>query len=247
MNKEIAIKFENVSKTYHKSLKAVQLRRLIADLLKPKNHTDDKAIQSLEPVNFEIYKGEIVGIIGKNGSGKSTTLKLIAGICHPTSGQISVNGNITTMLSLGSGFHPDFTGRENVFLNGALFGMSNSYIASRLDAIIEFSELGNKVDEPVRTYSAGMLSRLGFSVAIQTHPEILLIDEVLAVGDIAFQEKCLAKFDEIKKSGETTIVLVTHSMDQVTQHCEKAIWINKGKLMAVGNPNTIVEKYKSQG
>ncbi|MDX1919132.1 MAG: ABC transporter ATP-binding protein [Candidatus Caenarcaniphilales bacterium] len=244
MSKEIAVKFEEVSKTYYKGLKAIQLRRLLIDLLKPKT-SEEKIIQSLEPVSFEINKGEVVGIIGKNGSGKSTTLKLIAGISHPTTGKITINGKITTMLSLGAGFHPDFTGRENVFLNGTLFGMSNYYLHSRLQSIIEFSELGAKIDEPVRTYSAGMLSRLGFSVAIQTQPEILLIDEVLAVGDNAFQEKCLAKFEEIKKSAETTIILVTHSMEQVTKHCQKAIWINKGKLMGVGEPDEIVDKYKA--
>lgn len=238
-----AVKFEGVSKTYYKGLKSFQLRRLLTDLIKPKT-TEEKIVQSLEPLSFDIYKGEIVGIIGKNGSGKSTTLKLIAGICHPTTGKITLNGKVTTMLSLGAGFHPDFTGRENVFLNGTLFGMSNYYLHSKIQDIIDFSELGAKIDEPVRTYSAGMLSRLGFSVAIQTQPEILLIDEILAVGDNAFQEKCLAKFEEIKKSGETTIILVTHSMEQVINHCQKAIWINKGKLMGIGEPNQIVESYK---
>jgi ABC-type polysaccharide/polyol phosphate transport system ATPase subunit len=242
MNKEIAIKFSAVSKTYYKGLQSIQLRRLLTDLLKPKT-SEEKIIQSLEPLSFEILKGQSWGIIGTNGSGKSTTLKLIAGICHPTSGSISINGKVTTMLALGAGFHPDFTGRENVFLNGTLFGMTNQFLRTRLDEIIEFSELGSKIDEPVRTYSAGMLSRLGFSVAIQTQPEILLIDEILAVGDIAFQEKCLAKFEELKKSGETTIVLVSHSMEQVAEHCQRAIWIEKGKLKMIGESIEVVEKY----
>jgi ABC-type polysaccharide/polyol phosphate transport system ATPase subunit len=245
-NQELAIAFRNIHKTYHKNINSLLIREVFANLLKPKQKSENKALSSLQEINFEIFKGETVGIIGKNGSGKSTTLKLIAGICEPTEGEIEINGKVTTMLSLGAGFHPDFTGRENIFLNGTLFGMSNFYLNSKVEDIIAFSELEHKIDEPVRTYSLGMLSRLGFSIAIQTQPEILLIDEILAVGDTSFQQKCLRKFDEIKASGNTTIVLVTHDMEQVKKHCQRAIWIHQGKLKAVGNAAEIVDQYSAQ-
>jgi ABC-type polysaccharide/polyol phosphate transport system ATPase subunit len=240
-SQEIAIKFDSVTKIYHKNLKALNLRLLFVNAgsdIKP-----ILPIKSLDNISFEIFKGETVGIIGQNGSGKSTALKIIAGISSPTNGSVMIDGKITTMLELGSGFHGDFTGRENIFLNGSLFGMSNYYLSSKVDEIIAFSELESKIDEPVRTYSAGMIARLGFSIAIQTQPEILLIDEILAVGDIAFQEKCLCKFEEIKKSGKTTVVLVTHSLEQAKEHCSKIIWIQNSKLQGVGSPSDLVDEY----
>ncbi len=243
MNKdEIIIKFENVSKTYHSSLRSFNIREIFARVLQPKD-SKPKEIKSLDNVSFEIYKGETVAIIGQNGSGKSTALKLIAGISGPSEGKVTIKGEITSMLALGAGLHPDFTGRENIFLNGSLFGMSNNYLSSRTADIIEFSELGEKIDQPVRTYSSGMMARLSFSIAIQVQAEILLIDEVLAVGDIAFQEKCLQKFEEIKKRKETTIVMVTHSLKQAEEHCSKVIWIQNSKLMKVGSPKEIVKEY----
>ncbi len=240
--KEIVIKFENISKSYYSGIKAFNLREVFARLLQPKD-LNRPEIKSLDDVSFEVYKGETVGIIGQNGSGKSTALKIIAGISAPTAGKLTLKGKITSMLALGAGLHPDFTGRENIFLNGSLFGMSNYYLSSKVAEIIDFSELGEKIDQPLRTYSSGMMARLSFSVAIQTQPEILLIDEVLAVGDIAFQEKCLQKFEEIKSQKNTTIVMVTHSLEQAEEHCSKVIWIQNSKLMGIGSPKKIVEEY----
>ncbi len=242
--KEIVVQFKNVSKIYHSAIKSFNLREVFARLYQPKQPIITK-YKSLDNISFEIFKGETVAIIGKNGSGKSTALKMIAGLSAPTEGEIIINGKITSMLELGSGFHPDFTGRENIFLNGSLFGMSNYYLNSKVEEIIAFSELGDKIEEPVRTYSSGMMSRLAFSVAIQTQPEILIIDEVLAVGDIAFQEKCLNKFEEIKANKNTTIIMVTHSLEQATEHCSKTIWIQTGKLMGVGSSPEIIEEYKN--
>jgi ABC-type polysaccharide/polyol phosphate transport system ATPase subunit len=239
-NKEIAIKFDRVSKVYHRNLRAFNIREVFVRFMQAQ--TQRQNIKSLDNISFEIFKGESVGIIGQNGSGKSTALKIIAGISQPTEGSVTIQGKITSMLELGAGFHPEFTGRENIFLNGSLFGMTNYYLNSKFTEIVEFSELGDKIEMPVRTYSAGMIARLGFSIAIQTQPEILLIDEVLAVGDIAFQEKCLKKFEEIKRSGKTTIVLVTHSLEQAKEHCNKIIWIQESKLMGISSTE-LIDKY----
>ncbi|MDJ0625419.1 MAG: ABC transporter ATP-binding protein [Candidatus Caenarcaniphilales bacterium] len=239
----IAVSFKKVTKIYHQELKVTRLKEILTGIFKKKSQVDKK-VYKFDSVSFDIFKGECVGIIGKNGSGKSTALGMIAGITTPTSGEIHINGKVTTMLELGSGFHPDFSGKENIFLNGSLFGMSNYYLTQKINEIVEFSELGNKIYEPIRTYSAGMKARLAFSIAIQTQPEILLIDEVLAVGDIAFQKKCLQKFEEIKKEKETTIIYVTHSMEQVTQHCSRAIWLHNGKLMGDGPPKEISDEYQ---
>lgn len=247
-SKEIAIEFDSVTKIYHRNLKSLNLKLIFISLWhnlgkKRKSEKVKLPVKSLDNISFKIHKGETVGIIGKNGSGKSTALKIIAGISAPSSGTVTIRGKITSMLELGAGFHPDFTGRENIFLNGSLFGMTNFYLSSKLDEIVEFSELGEYINEPLRTYSAGMIARLAFSIAIQTDPEILLIDEVLAVGDIAFQEKCMKKFEEIQSSGKTTIVLVTHSLEQAKKHCSKVIWIQNSKLMKIGVPETIVSEY----
>lgn len=168
---------------------------------------------------------------------------MMAGISAPSEGKITIKGKITSMLELGSGFHPDFTGRENIFLNGSLFGMSNDYLNSKTEEIIEFSELGEKIDKPIRTYSSGMTARLAFSIAIQTQPEILLIDEILAVGDLTFREKCLNKFKDIRANKDTTVVMVTHSLDDAKKHCSKTIWIQNSKLMAMGSSDEVVKEY----
>ena len=198
--------------------------------------------QVLDGVSFDIKKGEAVGLIGKNGCGKSTALKLLNRIMYPTSGTIRVNGRVSSLIELGAGFHPDMSGRENIYTNASIFGLTKKQIDEKLDDIIEFSELGEAVDNPVRTYSSGMYMRLAFSVAINVEADVLLIDEILAVGDVSFQKKCFEKLREIKYSG-TTIVIVSHSLQQIEQICDKSIWIEKGHIRQIGNPKEIHLKY----
>ena len=197
---------------------------------------------ALKNINMEIFKGETFGVIGKNGAGKSTMLGLIAGVLKPSEGEIKIKGRIAPLLELGGGFHPDLTGRENITLNGILLGLTKTEVKSRMDQIIEFSELGYFIDQPIRTYSSGMLARLGFSVAVHTNPEIFLIDEVLAVGDVEFQKKCFDKMEEFKKKG-VTIVLVSHSIEQVEDLCSQAIWIEKGQMMKLGASKEVADSY----
>jgi ABC-type polysaccharide/polyol phosphate transport system ATPase subunit len=199
----------------------------------------------LNNINLNIKKGESVALIGTNGSGKSTLLKLMTKIIFPTSGTIETNGKLTSLLELGAGFHPDFTGRENIYFNASIFGLTRKDIENRIDEIIEFSELGEFIDNPVRTYSSGMYMRLAFSVAINVDAEILLIDEILAVGDQHFQEKCFAKLKELRDSGKT-IVIVSHSLDTVKKLCRRAVWIYKGEIRLDGDPTYVINQYLKQ-
>lgn len=196
----------------------------------------------LENINLNIKKGETVALIGTNGSGKSTLLKLMTKIIYPTSGEIITNGKLTSLLELGAGFHPDFTGRENIYFNASIFGLTAAEIDKRVNDIIEFSELGEFIDSPVRTYSSGMYMRLAFSVAINVDAEILLIDEILAVGDQHFQDKCFDKLLELKKS-DKTIVIVSHSLSAVKKLCNRAIWIYNGKIRLDGNTSEVIDEY----
>ena len=198
--------------------------------------------QVLKNINLDIKKGETVALIGTNGSGKSTLLKLMTKILYPNKGTLETHGNLTSLLELGAGFHPDFTGRENIYFNAAIFGLTRQEIDKRIDEIIEFSDLGDFIDNPVRTYSSGMYMRLAFSIAINVDAEILLIDEILAVGDQHFQDKCFAKLKEMKES-EKTIVIVTHSLGQVRELCDRAIWIYNGEVRMDGTPNEVVDEY----
>ncbi len=198
--------------------------------------------QVLKNINLDIKKGETVALIGTNGSGKSTLLKLITKILYPNKGTLETHGKLTSLLELGAGFHPDFTGRENIYFNAAIFGLTRQEIDKRINEIIEFSELGDFIDNPVRTYSSGMYMRLAFSIAINVDAEILLIDEILAVGDQHFQDKCFAKLKEMKES-EKTIVIVTHSLGQVRELCNRAIWIYNGEVRMDGTPNEVVDEY----
>ena len=206
--------------------------------LEPLHH-----IQALKGVNAVIPKGSTVGIIGRNGSGKSTLLKLITGIYTPSSGEVSVNGRISALLELGAGFHPDFTGRENILINGIILGMSRAEVKSRIEEIIAFAELGDFIDEPVRVYSSGMFMRLAFAVATHVDPDILIIDEILSVGDEHFQRKSMQRMNEFKASGRT-IVLVTHSIGTVAEWCDLALWIDGGVARMLGNPKEVVAAYK---
>lgn len=186
-----------------------------------------KVFTALDDISFEINKGECVGIIGPNGSGKSTVLKLIAGVTAPTSGKVIVHGKVSPLIELGSGMHPELSGRENIFLNGAILGLSQKQIHSRFKEIVDFAELWDFIDEPIKHYSSGMFMRLAFSVAIHVDPEILLVDEILAVGDAAFQEKCFTKMEEFKKKG-VTILLVSHNIKQIEDFCARSL--NMAKL-----------------
>ena len=199
----------------------------------------------LDGISFEIKKGEAVGLIGKNGCGKSTTLKLINRIMYPTSGTVKVHGKVSSLIELGAGFHPDMSGRENIYTNASIFGLTKKEIDAKLDEIIEFSELGDLIDNPIRSYSSGMYMRLAFSVAINVKADVLLVDEILAVGDVSFQKKCFEKLHEIKKQG-TTIVIVSHSFEQIEQICDKSIWIENGHIKEMGESRYIHQKYLKQ-
>ena len=197
---------------------------------------------ALKDISFEIPEGSTFGIIGSNGSGKSTLLKCLAGILTPDRGSLQVNGRISALLELGAGFHPDLTGRENVFLNGAILGMTNREIEKNFDDIIEFAGLGQFIDTPVKNYSSGMVVRLGFAIATNVDPEILIIDEVLAVGDASFQQRCFEKIESFRKDGRT-IILVSHGLPQVTQLCSMAAWLDRGSLRMIGTAFDVVSEY----
>ena len=196
----------------------------------------------LKDINLTIKNGEAVALIGVNGSGKSTLLKLMTKIIYPTKGEIVTNGKLTSLLELGAGFHPDFSGRENIYFNASIFGLTKKQIDARLEEIIEFSELRDFIDNPVRTYSSGMFMRLAFAVAINVDADILLVDEILSVGDQHFQEKCLNKMKELKAQGKT-MVFVTHSLGSARELCDKAVWLNKGNIQLDGDVNEVIDEY----
>src|SRR6266542_93181 len=239
-----AIDLVNVSKVYRRysgrqfsTLKSALLQRSLLRDLRP-----DQTFPALTDVSFSVPRGSTYGIIGRNGSGKSTALKLVAGITKPTSGEVHVEGRISALIELGAGFHPEISGRENVFINGIMLGLSKREIQGRFDEIIDFAELREFIDAPVKTYSSGMYMRLGFAVAIHVDPEILLVDEVLAVGDEGFTHKCLDKFAEFKRRGKT-LLLVTHSLGMVERFCDEALWLDAGRIKGSGDPKRIVGAY----
>ena len=236
---DLAIDVNHVTKTF--KLYSDKPQTLIERLVRGwKNKTEERVV--LKDINLEIAKGETVALIGVNGSGKSTLLKLMTKIIYPNKGTLKTYGKLTSLLELGAGFHPDFTGRENIYFNAAIFGLTKKEIDDRLQSIIEFSELGDFIDSPVRTYSSGMYMRLAFSVAINVDAEILLIDEILAVGDQHFQDKCFAKLEELAKS-KMTIVIVSHSLDYIKKLCNRAIWINEGKVAMDGKCSEVIDEY----
>jgi ABC-type polysaccharide/polyol phosphate transport system ATPase subunit len=239
-NNDIAIKVDHVYKSfnvYYDRANTLKERLLFIG----RNKKREKR-EILNDINIDIKKGETVALIGVNGSGKSTLLKLMTQIIFPNKGTIETHGKLTSLLELGAGFHPDFSGRENIYFNSSIFGLTKKEIDSRLEQIIEFSELGELIDNPVRTYSSGQYMRLAFSVAINVDAEILLIDEILSVGDQHFQEKCFNKMRELKKEGKT-MVFVTHSMESVRNLCDRAIWLYDGKIRMDGNTNEVVNEY----
>ena len=235
--KRIVVK--NVDKTFNIYLdKANSLKEKM--LFWKRNRKEKREV--LKNVSVDIYNGETVGLIGVNGSGKSTLLKLMTKIIYPNKGTIETYGKLTSLLELGAGFHPDFSGRDNIYFNASIFGLTKKQIDERLDKIIEFSELGDYIDNPVRTYSSGMYMRLAFSIAINVDAEILLIDEILAVGDQHFQDKCIAKLKELKAEGKT-IVFVSHSADIVKSFCTRAVWLDQGVVRMDGTPEEVLEVY----
>ena len=240
-----AIEVVNASKVYRRysrrhqftTLKSALLSRSLIRDLRP-----DETFSAVRDVSFSVPRGRTLGVIGRNGSGKSTLLKLVAGITKPTAGSVHVNGRISALIELGAGFHPEISGRENVFINGIMLGLTKREVARRFDEIIEFAEMREFIDAPVKTYSSGMYMRLGFAVAIHVDPDVLLVDEVLAVGDEGFTHKCLDKFAEFKRRGKT-ILLVTHSLGLVERFCDEALWMDAGTMKAIGDPKRVVGAY----
>ena len=240
MKNDNAIIVNDVYKTFNVYLdKSNTLKESLLSLFR-RNKKEKRVV--LNGVDLKIKKGECVALIGTNGSGKSTLLKLMTKIIYPNKGSIKVNGKLTSLLELGAGFHPDFSGRENIYFNASIFGLTKEQIDKRVDQIIEFSELGDFIDNPVRTYSSGMYMRLAFSVAINVDADILLVDEILSVGDQHFQEKCINKMKELHNEGKT-MVFVTHSMNQVRALCTRAVWLCEGKIKMDGNTNEVVDSY----
>lgn len=235
----VKIKVENVYKTFNVYLdKANSLKEKM--LFWKRNNKETREV--LKNINLEIKRGEAVALIGVNGSGKSTLLKLMTKIIYPNKGKVETYGKLTSLLELGAGFHPDFSGRENIYFNASIFGLTRKEIDKRLNQIIEFSELEQFIDNPVRTYSSGMFMRLAFAVAINVDAEILLVDEILSVGDQHFQEKCLNKMKELREEGKT-MVFVTHSLDSVRQLCNRAVWLHNGEIKSDGEPETVIQEY----
>lgn len=241
-NHEEAIHLEGVSVQYRipteriGSFKEYVIRRL-------KGQVKIKTFWALKDVSLNIQRGEVFGFVGVNGAGKSTLLKVVARVLHPTEGRVIVRGRVAPLLELGAGFHPELTGRENIFLNGAFLGFSHQEMLAKFDEIVDFSELGQFIDAPIRTYSSGMYGRLGFAVATASEPEVLIVDEILGVGDEAFQKKCAMRMESFRKSG-AAILLVSHSMATIESMCQRAAWLDHGILKTVGEPNQVIQAYR---
>jgi len=234
------IEFDGVYKKFKRGRKL--LKEALLDLFKPGQVVEFWALRN---INFSIKKGEVVGIIGPNGSGKSTILRMIANVSAPSAGKVSVKGQVAPLIELGAGFHPELSGRENIYLNGTILGLSRNEIEKRLDDIIEFAELKDYIDTPIKHYSTGMYMRLGFAVAVHTNPDILLVDEILAVGDNEFQKRCIKRMEEFKAFG-VTIVFVSHNLDLVKKFCTRVLYIDKCKLLGDGKPKKIIDNYLSK-
>ena len=240
MENKVVIRVSNVSKRFKLYL---DKGSMLKERLLFRNRRSYEERKVLQDISFEVHQGEAIGLIGENGCGKSTMLKLLSGIMYPEHGRIDIKGRISALIELGAGFHPDLSGRENIYTNAAIFGLTKSEIDKRLQTIIDFSELGEYIENPVRTYSSGMYMRLAFSIAINVDADVLLIDEILAVGDANFQIKCFQKLREIKARG-TTIVIVSHDLGTIQSFCDTAMWICDGHAAAYGNSKDVVESYR---
>lgn len=239
MSSEPAIRIQGLSKAY--SIYARPHHRLLQGLLGAR-HKLYREFWALRDIGFDVARGETLGIVGRNGSGKSTLLQIICGTLSPTCGDITVNGRVAALLELGAGFNPEFTGRENVYLNGAVLGLTREEIDSRFDAITAFADIGQFIEQPVKSYSSGMYVRLGFAVAINVDPDILIVDEALSVGDEAFQRKCFARLQQIRDNG-ATVLLVSHSAGLVTQMCNRALLLDRGEQLLLGAPKHVIARY----
>jgi ABC-2 type transport system ATP-binding protein/lipopolysaccharide transport system ATP-binding protein len=239
---EEVIRFENVSVEYRAPSERYNTFKEFAILWLQGKVRHEKFL-ALNNVTLSVYQNEIFGLIGNNGAGKSTALKLIARVLRPSSGRVCVRGRVAPLLELGAGFHPELSGRENVFLNGAMLGFSRAEMNRKFKSIEEFSEIGEFIEAPLRTYSSGMWARLGFSVAIDVDPDILILDEVLSVGDESFQQKCLNRINQCMK-GNTTILIVSHNMALIEAMCGRAAWLDHGVLKAVGDPHSVIDAYR---
>lgn len=237
----LIIKVENATVRFNKASESISgLKEYVIKMLKRELMFQE--FLALKNISFEVRKGESWALIGKNGSGKSTLLKLISGILEPYSGRVTVNGTIAPLIELGAGFEPELTARENIYLNGAILGYSKKFIDEHFNSIVDFSELQDFLDTPIKNFSSGMAARLGFSIATIVKPDILIVDEILAVGDFAFQEKCKHRMEELLSDG-TTLFFVSHSIDQVKELCENAIWLEKGQIKAIGKTKDVAEQY----
>ena len=239
-----ALTVENVTKqfrTYHRY--HAGFKALIVNPNWMIRHTERDTFQAIDQVSFTVERSETIGILGRNGAGKSTLLALMAGVLRPTSGKIITRGRISPLLELGVGFTHELSGRENILINGVLLGLRRRDVEAKIDEIIHFSELSDFIDQPLKTFSSGMQSRLGFAIAFHIKPDILLVDEVLAVGDTDFQKKCFDRIDKLKVSG-TTIVVVSHNLQTMETICDRVIWIDKGKLVRIGSPKEVIQEYR---
>ena len=240
MQNNLAISVQDVTKVYRLYDKPIDR---LKEALSPTHKEYHKKFFALDKISFDVEKGTTVGIIGTNGSGKSTILKIITGVLSPTTGKVEVDGNISALLELGAGFNMDYTGIENVYMNGTMMGFSKERMDQKLDEILNFADIGDFVYQPVKTYSSGMFVRLAFALAINVEPEILIVDEALSVGDVFFQAKCYKKIDEIRKKG-TTVLMVTHDMGSIIKYCDKVVLLNRGTFVAEGAPGHMVDLYK---
>ena len=241
---DIVIDVKNVTMKFRMSDEPLNsLKEVFTNAVKGKLKFNE--FLALDDVSFELEKGKTLGLIGKNGAGKSTTLKLISGILKPTSGTIRTQGNIVPMLELGAGFDLELTGKENIYLNGAILGYSKQYLEEKYDEIVDFAEIRDFIDMPIRNYSSGMMARLAFSIASVVQPEILIVDEILAVGDVAFQEKSFNRMKELM-SGGATVLFVSHDLEKIEEMCDKVIWLQKGKVVMFGDTEEVCEAYKKE-
>ncbi|PAK52021.1 ABC transporter ATP-binding protein [Paenibacillus sp. 7541] len=241
MNRDNVIEVENVSMLFNLSREKIDnFKEYVVRMLKRQLFYDE--FQALQDVSFSVKRGETFGLVGLNGAGKSTMLKIIAGVLKPTSGKVSVQGNMAPLIELGAGFNFDLTAKENIYLNGAILGHSREYMESRYDEIVDFSELRKFIDVPIKNYSSGMVARLAFSIATMIEPEILIVDEVLAVGDYKFQEKCKEKMSSLLNGG-ATVLFVSHSSEQVKEICDNAIWLEQGRVRMIGSANDVINAY----
>ena len=245
MREETMIEVKNVSMVFNLATERVDtLKEYVLKLAK--HQLMVQKFYALRDINLEIERGEAVALIGVNGSGKSTLLKVIAGVLHPTTGSVQVHGSIAPMIELGAGFDPELTARENIFLNGAVLGHGRKFMEAHFQSIVDFAELWDFVDVPVKNFSSGMVARLGFAIATEIKADVLIVDEVLSVGDFRFQEKCKKRMEEMM-SGGTTLLFVSHSTKQVRQLCKKAVWLKKGQIQMVGDVDTVCDAYESDG